>query len=509
MVDGHMKVLMVSGNPYVMFRNLGVSLLSALAKKHRHGFKLFDLSVYAFEVKSEHEIGENRLEYRKISNPERAPKVERIPIDSLVPNFLKEVESYKPDLIGYSCSSMDYPLGRDMFKKVKEQLEGIPVIVGGVHPTVDPESVIKEDWVDMINIGQSEESFVELLNSMGSGSTDHSIKNIWFKVGGKVIRNDVRPFITDLDSLPYPDWSIYGDYQFYRPFEGFMYRYGAVEISRGCPASCKFCINSKMNELYGCQRFSIKNVERAIREMAYLKETYKMDFIRFLDENFLLKSMDYLKKFSEEYKKKVNLPFIVSATGKSVTEEKARLLKEMGCLNVGIGLETSNERIRKEVLNKHDSTNQDYRSAFRLLKEQGIRTAAQIMIGLPTETIEDVRNTIKFVQECDVSVVHAAFLYPFRGTKIREDGLKSGLLDAEKLEEYEASHLLGTKIVPTMFNFSKEHIKDLEHYFKYLILYKEIPHWLWGIIRECENNKELEATLRRLVSEKRFGNGGQ
>jgi len=181
------------------------------------------------------------------------------------------------------------------------------------------------------------------------------------------------------------------------------------------------------------------------------------------------------------------------------------LLKEMNCVNVGIGVETSNAQIRNNVLNKHDSTNEDYKRAFKLLNAQGIRTAAQIMIGLPTETINDVRNTLKFLQECEVGVVHMAFLYPFRGTKIREDALASGLLTKEKIEDYERGHLLGTKIVPTLFNFPPEHIKELEHYFRYSILYREIPFWLWDIIKECDKNKDFEYRLRKLVSQKRFG----
>jgi anaerobic magnesium-protoporphyrin IX monomethyl ester cyclase len=501
-----MKILMVAGNPYVRFRNLGVSLLAALAKEKGHQFKLFDMSIYQFEVRSEHEIGEERLEYKKVSNPERMPKIEKKPISSLNADFLEVINSYKPDLIGYSCSSMDYPLGRKLFNEVKEKIKDIPVFVGGVHPTVDPENVIKEDWVSMINVGQGEESFIELLDMLESKKPDFSIKNIWFKVDGKIIKNPVRPFIVDLNKLPYPDWSIYEDYHFYRPFNGFIHRYGAMEISRGCPGFCKFCINSKLIDLYGSKRFSIKSVERAISELEYLKKKYNLDFIRFLDENFLLKTDEYLEKFAKEYKEKINLPFIISCTGISVTEKKAKILKEMNCVNVGIGVETSNQRIRREVLNKHDSTNEDYKRAFKLLNAQGIRTAAQIMIGLPTQTIEDVRDTFKFLQECEAGVVHVAFLYPFRGTKIREEALLSGLLDKEKVEEYEEGHLLGTKIVPTLFNFPKDHVKELEHYFKYSMLYREIPYWLWDIIKECDKNKDFEILLRNVVSKKRFGN---
>lgn len=280
-----MKILMVGGSPFTTFTSLGVSLLSALAKQKGHEFKYFDLCRYNFDVTDERSLGESLLEFKQVSNPERMPEQKKKPKEALAGDFKDLAEIYNPDLIGLSATSVDSCFGKALLSEFKKDFD-MPVIVGGVYATVDPESVIAESWVDMINIGQGEESFIELIDSFDNNKFDMSIKNIWFKKDGEIIRNEIRPALKEFDWLPYPDWSIFDDYHFYRPFLGKLYRHGAIEISRGCPMSCNFCINSYLPKVYGANTYCTKSVERAISEIEFLVKEYNLEFLRFFGRDF-------------------------------------------------------------------------------------------------------------------------------------------------------------------------------------------------------------------------------
>lgn len=502
-----MKILMVSGSPFTNFMYSGVALLSALAKQKGHDFKLFDLCNYNFDFADENVVGESLLEFKKVTNPERAPKREKRHKEAAIKDFMDVLETYHPDIIGFSAFSSDVFFGKYLFKRVYKQFD-IPVIAGGVYPTVDSEDAIAQPWVDMINVGQGEESFMELLDSyQNTGTFDTSIKNIWFKKDGKIIRNPLRPPLTSLDSLPYFDWSIYEDYHFYRPFVGNLYRYGSVEISRGCPLDCTFCINSYLPRLYGMRSYVTKSVDRAISEIVYLKDKYNLEFFRFQDENFLLKKMDYLKSFVQEYRKKVNLPFLISTTASSVTEEKVEILKDMNCVNVGIGLETGNEGLRTKVLNKK-VPDKDYRRAYKLINDAGIRTAAQIMFGIPHETVNDYPLTIKLVKDWNVDTAHVAIFYPFKGSRLREYAIEENLLSEKEITEFENSTPISTRVSKTLLKFSQEQIRKMDHYRRFFTVYKELPEWLWPLVDACQEDNEfsrrLSSVLRQLVYKKRF-----
>ena len=500
---------MVGGSPFTSFIPIGVSLLSAIAAKQGHDFKFFDLCKYDFGIADEHEVGELNLEYKKVSNPERASSNPKLSRENINRDFKNMVNDYGPDMIALSAMSSDYNYGKALLSEAKQDIK-IPVIVGGVAATVDKEAVISEDWVDMINVGQGEESFQELINSFERNNEfDTTIKNIWFKRNGEIIKNPLRSQLTDLDNLPFPDWSIFDEYRFYRPYLGYVYRYGGVEVTRGCPFNCHYCINSFYKDMYSANTYSIKSVERAISEFEYLKNKYDLEFFGFMDENFLYLKLDYIEEFAGQWQKRINLPFLCQGNAHLLTREKVMLLKKMGCVTVGLGLETGNEEVRKNVLNKSE-TNEKYENAYRMINEAGIRSVGQLMFGSPHESIDDYKMTLRLIKKWNVDTVHFGILYPYKGSFVREMAIKEGLLDKNKIEEYERNSHVSHRTAPTMFEFSDEHKKKMYHYKKCFNLYKEIPEWLWPLVDMLEDkdddfSRKIASLLTQLIYKHRFG----
>lgn len=227
-----------------------------------------------------------------------------------------------------------------------------------------------------------------------------------------------------------------------------------------------------------------------------------------MDEIFLHKKIEYLEEFADEYQKRVNLPFIISTTATSLTSEKVNILKKMNCVNVGLGVETGNEELRRRVLNKK-IPNKHYESAYKLLNEAGIRATAQLMFGVPHETENDYKTTLRMIKKWNLDTAHVAVFYPFKGSALREYALKEGFLDKKKIEDFEENKFISTRNTATMLNFGEEQIEKMEHYRKLFVVYKEIPEWLWPLVDECGKkgdvfSEKLEVLLRELVAKKRF-----
>ena len=122
------------------------------------------------------------------------------------------VGSFAPDLIGFSATTNQYPYVEQYAGWVKERFD-VPIVCGGIHPTMSPEEVIADKHIDMVCIGEGEYPLLELADGLENGKNICGIKNLWVKEAGTVHRNEMRPLIANLDELPFPDRDLfrYGD----------------------------------------------------------------------------------------------------------------------------------------------------------------------------------------------------------------------------------------------------------------------------------------------------------
>lgn len=455
---------------------VGLALLSAILKKGGHKTELFDTTFYDTGGDNDRVIAEKYLQFKKIKN---SKVFEREKVD-ILSELKKKIKNCRPDLIAATCTSNDYGFLKNLLIGIKKDTN-IPVILGGPHPTVTPEKTIEEDFVDMICVGEGEYALLELCDSLSNKKDITSIKNLWVKKDGKIFKNSVRPLLHDLDSLPYLDWTIFDEKHHYRPFSGKVYYFGWFEFGRGCPFACNYCINPYLHQMYkGDKFYRAKSPIRMIEEIKYFKENYPLEFIRFVDETFLAMPIEKIEEFAELYKKEINLPFIMSTRVESINSKTVEILKNMGtCKHVSMGIESGSERIRKDVCNRH-MDNKKIVEAFKLLRETGIKTTAFNMIGFPTETRENIFETIEINRDAKPEFSVVSFFYPYEGTPLRKVCLEKGYIKEDsKVVNYAAETILD------MPQITQKELKGIRKTFN---LYVKSPKILFPIIKIAENN---------------------
>lgn len=151
-----------------------------------------------------------------------------------------------------------------MQKKIKGVYPNVPIIYGGVHPTLLPEETIKHSLVDAICIGEGEKTIVEYLNRLEKGESPN-VKGIWYKENGKIVRNSLRPFIQNLDSLPFPNWDYWNIEKYFKTF--FIPNSLSILSSRGCPYNCSFCSNRAIASAIPGRYYRIRFAENVIEEI--------------------------------------------------------------------------------------------------------------------------------------------------------------------------------------------------------------------------------------------------
>jgi len=455
---------------------LNLSYLTSILKNDGCEVKVFDTSIYSKYSQRGDSQQTSVGQFKKIQIRNDA----KIVLKDTDPtrDLLTLVEDFKPELICATSFTHNFKLGLSLLNEVKKQFD-IPTIFGGVHTTLVPDSVISEQSVDMICVGEGEEMLLEL--SRNPGKTD--IRNLWIKKDGQVIKNPLRPLV-DLNTLPYQDFDGYENYNFFRPLAGKLYKSASVEVSRGCPYKCSYCVNHSFQKLYkGLGSYHrVKSINKAIGNIVHLKNKYGIELIRFWDEDFTTLPLSYLRDFSNEYIDKVHLPFLIYARVDTITQEKVDLLQDMNCITIAMGIESGSPRVREEVLNRNMSDEKIINS-FAMVKDAGIRCSAYNMIGLPHETREDIFKTIELNRICKPDSSSIAFLEPYPKTEIFNDCVRSGYIK----EDYVAT-----------FDFFNPHISDkliphneLRGLLKTFMLYVKAPKFLRPLIKLCENGNDF------------------
>lgn len=343
---------------------------------------------------------------------------------------LNEISGFKPQLICFSCGSDDFYWALNTARKIKMKFS-IPIVFGGAHATCVPEAVIGHPCVDFVCLGEGEEALVELAAAVEGGSKDYSIRNIFHKDKGSIISNEVRPLKDNLDEISFPDKELY-----YRKYK-FMFPGYMIITSRGCPHACSYCINSILRDMYdGKGRYlRRRSPENVIEELKAAKNRYGPEFVHFCDEVFTC-DKDWLRRFLLFYKQNVNLPFACYVSPSFADEETIALLKEGGCFKAQMGVQTLNEKNRREMLNRH-YTNEDVSRIIGSFKRNKIYITCDNIFGLPGQDERELEEMARFYLDNKPDHAEVFWLKYYPRTPIINTAKRMGLIGEDKIKEME------------------------------------------------------------------------
>ncbi|MFH1791559.1 MAG: radical SAM protein [Candidatus Omnitrophota bacterium] len=401
-----MKVLFLYSYEYL--EPLGIMSLSAVLKQNGHECEFIDL---AFEK-----------------------------------DYARKAAAMKPGIIAYSVTTGRHGFYRRLNLELKKSMDFFSVF-GGPHATFFPEFV-EEDGVDAICRGEGEYAMLELAESLQSGRECAGIQNLWVKSGGDIHRNEPRPLVGDLDSLPFVDRALVNKYKHYRN----LHR-RSVMTGRGCPYRCSYCFNHSYNDLYKGKGAVIRrrSVRHVLDELKSVSRECGPRRFHFLDDTFILDEK-WCLDFCRRYPGEVGKPFIAYTRVNLVTDNIVKNLRDAGCVTILYAIESGNDYIRNKVLDRN-ITRSEILSAVKSYKKYNVRTYAQNMLALPGETIDMAFETVNLNIECRPDYAWCSIFQPYPRTKLGEYCRENGLLAGDDFDEsYYRRSILKSEDRPEMEN---------------------------------------------------------
>jgi len=327
-------------------------------------------------------------------------------------NLANEIKKFQPDVVGISSVSKNYNIAKAHAKIAKRF--NLPVIIGGVHISFLPQTLTPD--MDFAVIGEGEKTIVNVIGMLilGEKSALSKIKGIAYWQNGKVVVNKPRPFISPIDSIPYPARDLL-----------VVDKHTSMITSRGCPYKCAFCSTS----VYTGHRIRCASAEYVADEIESIYKEYKVEFITIYDDLFAIKT-DRVMRIVELLEAKNilgKIKFALNTRCDFITDELARLFRQMNVHAVGLGVESGCQQTL-DYLKSGGITVGDNANAVRILKKHGIIPQCNFIIGSPYEDREAVEQTLKFIKDNGVHFYDINVLTPFPGTPIWDYAVSRGLV---------------------------------------------------------------------------------
>jgi len=324
----------------------------------------------------------------------------------------------------------------------------MPVLWGGVHPTVRPDECLK--YADIICVGEGEEALSELSSRIEKGAPWEDVRNIGFRAGDGIRVNPPRPLIEDLDSLPFLDYDIDGHYiyeakgimevdpKLLKKHQSTTY---LIMSSRGCRFRCTYCCNDFYKSMTQTSfKVRMRSIGNIIGELLRIKQEMPyIRMVRFEDDDFLSMSEELVEEFCERYRLEIDIPFTVTGIIPIyVTRKKLACLVASGLKLVRMGIQTGSERTKVEYHRR--ISNEAIIKSARIINEfrkKMIFPTYDIILDNPWESDEDLLQTIELLSQLPRPFGINPFsltLYP--GTKLYERAKGEGILSNEIKEVY-------------------------------------------------------------------------
>ncbi|HUT63493.1 MAG TPA: cobalamin-dependent protein [Anaerolineae bacterium] len=474
-----MKVLLVNP-PYPKFPDepkhasppLGLAYIAAVLELKQYPVKIIDCVVEGFDTETEF----------------NGEIIYGIPITQLI----HSIEEYKPDVIGISCifSTLDSII-KELSKHIKKNFPEITIVLGGTHATVMAEQLIREPFIDYVVRGEGEHSFLNLIEHLEQKRQIETVSNLTWLDNGE-IRSTPQEFIQNIDELPFPARHLLN-------MEGYIKighmqgltkkgsRATTLITSRGCPAKCIFC---SIHAVWG-HKFRAHSPQYTLDEMQQLRNKYGIEHLLFEDDNLTLDKTRATTIFKGMIDRKFNFSWTApnGIALWALNDSLLTLIRDSGCYRLSLGVESGDPVTLRKIIRKplrFDTIEQLVKTCKRLK----INTTAFFVIGLPGETIQSIKRSMRYAENLDVGSLCISIATPYPGTCLYEICKQEGYL----IENFQFGNLmthLGQIHTPE-FN-----PKDLENIMSKTLVRHALKH-PFGILRRV--SEKLKASPKETFS---------
>ncbi|MFA6094038.1 MAG: radical SAM protein [Elusimicrobiota bacterium] len=383
-----------------------------------------------------------------------------------------------PDVIAFTATTIYFPVVLKASEIAKRILPKVPTVLGGIHATLMPEEAAAHPFFDHIVLGEGEISFPKILSALGSGAPVERI---------------IRGEQADLDALPFSDRDLFG-VQELPFFQDLPLPFVTVISARGCPYHCTFCQPAE-RILFG-NRIRKRSVDNVIAELRLLRE--KHGFRSFMvHDDCLSADKVWVREFCRKLKEGgFDQPWVCQVRADHVCAHPELIseMKDAGLRAVHVGFETGNQRML-DLMRKGLTVEQNYK-AYRILKELGIQMQGMFILGLPTETKEEILDTIRMMKSMELTRPSFTFFTPYPGTDLYQFCKERDLLTIRDYSDFDRSKMSPKIkgidypwIVESMEQLAtgRQRVKNKIKSFLLLILGKSLGTRLIESIKEFKN----------------------
>lgn len=332
-------------------------------------------------------------------------------------------------VVGITATTPQIGVAIETIKLVKEVDPEKITILGGPHISSLPETLLKVPALDYGVFGEGELTMLEIVDKIARQEKVEEVAGVIYRDGEK-IEYRPRPFIQNLDELPFPARHLLPMDEYHPAIVSYR-RLPASQIitSRGCPFRCRFCHKATTG-----YKFRVHSPDRVLNEMESLIDRYGVKDIQIFDDAFTIQP-ERVKRICEGIlERKLNIGWSCLSRADSITPELVSIMKEAGCYQIGMGVESGSPRILK--LLRKDETKEQIKKAVEVIQSVGIEVRAFFMIGIPTETKEEVQMTIDFAKELNPGIVQFLVTTPYPGTDLWKLCEENGSIQADDFSTF-------------------------------------------------------------------------
>ncbi len=337
---------------------------------------------------------------------------------SLGGNFEKDLREFSPDYLLVNIATPTFKSDMESVLRAKAILPNLVTIVKGApFLTYNINVIYENQFVDYVIMGEPELTLRDILN----GVPDNEILGICYRENFQGVKNELRPFIENLDILPFPARHLVDNSIYTRPDNGKIQ--AVIKVSRGCPYHCFFCLATPVSGA----KVRVRSADNIVSEIKECVEKYKIKNFLFWSDIFNFNRKWTLELCNKIIESGLKITWSANTRANTMDEEMARLMYKAGCRLVSIGVESGSQEILNRIGKK--ITLSEIRETVRILKKNRIKIYNYFVIGLPWETERTVEETIKFAIELDSNFVSFYTATPLPGTRFFEYAMTNHLID--------------------------------------------------------------------------------